>query len=108
MLAVPILRAPVQRRGQPRVRVAPPLRKGRSSERVERTQIEQPIEAATDHRCALAELTRRLADSRANDRADAAVAAPTHPPVEGPFDSCCVPPYLPLAAQEAARGVQVP
>jgi hypothetical protein len=75
---------------------------------MERTQIEQPVEAATDHRCALGELTHRLADSRANDRAGAAVAALTDLLVEGRFDSCCVPRYLALAPEEAEREVQVP
>jgi len=75
---------------------------------MKRTLIEQPVEAATDHRCALGELTRRLADSRASDRAGGAVAALTDLLIEGRFDSCCVPRYLALAPEEAEREVQVP
>ena len=70
--------------------------------------MEQPVEAATDHRCALGELTVALARSRASDRANAAAEALTALLVEGRFESCCVPHYLALAPEQAEREVQVP
>ncbi|TMB61923.1 MAG: hypothetical protein E6J49_07795 [Chloroflexi bacterium] len=70
--------------------------------------MDPPVEAATDHRCALGELTVALARSRAGDRANAAAEALTELLVEGRFESCCVPHYLALAPAQAEREVQVP
>ena len=70
--------------------------------------MEQPVEAATDHRCALAELTAAIARSAAGDRAGAAADALTELLVAGRFESCCVPHYLALAPEQAEREVQVP
>jgi hypothetical protein len=70
--------------------------------------VEQPIEATTDHRCALGELTTAIAASRASDRAGAAADALTQLLVAGRFEACCVPRYLALAPEQAEREVQVP
>ena len=70
--------------------------------------MEQPIEATTDHRCALGELTQQLAASRASDRAGATAEALRGLLVAGRFESCCVPRYLALAPEQAEREVQVP
>ena len=61
----------------------------------------------TDHRCALGELTEKIARSAA-DGANAAAGALTDLLVEGRFESCCVPRYLALAPEHAERDVQVP
>jgi len=70
--------------------------------------MEQPVEAATDHRCALGELTTSVSRSDAGDRAAAAAEALRSLLGTGRFESCCVPVYLALAPEAAEREVQVP
>jgi hypothetical protein len=61
----------------------------------------------TDHRCALGELTVKIARA-VGDGASATAGALTDMLVEGRFESCCVPRYLALAPEYAEREVQVP
>jgi len=70
---------------------------------------ERPLEARTDHRCILGELTRRLARADgASDRARLAAEALDRMLADGEFDRCCVPRYLALAPERHPREVQIP
>lgn len=69
---------------------------------------EAPIEIATDHRCVVAILARRLAEVRDGDRAALAADAVDALLRAGHFDRCCVPRYLALAPERAPTEIQIP